>query len=123
MQWEELTATDFATAVRETGVCVIALGVIEKHSEHLPLGTDPLQAEHTAIALAEKVGGVLIVVSKNKMAEQPVMPPRTVAELQKDKQRIEEERLLTRLPKDLAELFEISKPQPLATAQRPPSAL
>jgi creatinine amidohydrolase len=40
MQWEELTASDFATAVRETGVCVVAMGVIEKHSEHLPLGTD-----------------------------------------------------------------------------------
>ena len=44
MQWENLTATDFAAAARETGVCVLAMGVLEKHSEHLPLGTDFLTA-------------------------------------------------------------------------------
>ena len=41
MQWENLTAPDFATAVRETqGVCLLPLPCIEKHGEHLPLGTD-----------------------------------------------------------------------------------
>lgn len=39
------------------------------------------------------------------------------------KQRIEEERLLVRMPKDLAALFDIAEPQPLASAQKPPSAL
>ena len=37
MQWENLTAPDFQKAVEETGVCVIAMGVVEKHGEHLPL--------------------------------------------------------------------------------------
>jgi creatinine amidohydrolase len=59
MQWEELTATDFATAVRETGVCVIALGVIEKHSEHLPLGTDYLAGHRVASLAAEKEPAVV----------------------------------------------------------------
>jgi|GEM_PF-1915795 len=36
MQWEELTAGDFQKAVKDTGVCVIAMGVNEKHGEHLP---------------------------------------------------------------------------------------
>jgi len=36
MQWEELTAGDFQKGVKDTGVCVIAMGVIEKHGEHLP---------------------------------------------------------------------------------------
>ena len=41
MQWENLTAPDFATAVEESqGVCVLPLPCIEKHGEHLPLGTD-----------------------------------------------------------------------------------
>lgn len=41
MQWEELTAPDFARAVTETrGVCLLPLVVIEKHGDHLPLGTD-----------------------------------------------------------------------------------
>jgi creatinine amidohydrolase len=51
MQWEQLTAPEFAAAVRETGVCVIAMGVIERHSEHLPLGTDYLVG-HTIACLA-----------------------------------------------------------------------
>jgi len=59
MLWEELTATDFATAVRETGVCVIALGVIEKHSEHLPLGTDYLSGHRVACLAAEKEPAVV----------------------------------------------------------------
>ncbi|MCR1841005.1 creatininase family protein [Murimonas intestini] len=40
MYWEELTADDFAEAVKSTGVCVIPMGVVEKHGSHLPLGTD-----------------------------------------------------------------------------------
>ena len=42
MQWELLTATDLADAALHTDVCVLAVGVLEKHSEHLPLGTDYL---------------------------------------------------------------------------------
>jgi len=41
MQWENLTAPDFARAVKEAqGVCLLPLAVIEKHGDHLPLGTD-----------------------------------------------------------------------------------
>jgi creatinine amidohydrolase len=54
MQWEQLTAAEFAEAVRETGVCVIAMGVVEKHSEHLPLGTDYLNVHKIACMAAEK---------------------------------------------------------------------
>jgi creatinine amidohydrolase len=54
MKWEELTSADFKKAVMETGVCILALGVIEKHSEHLPLGTDFLNAHKTAVLAAEK---------------------------------------------------------------------
>jgi len=53
MQWEHLTSADFAQAVRQTGVCVIALGVIEKHSDHLPLGTDFLNGHRLACLAAE----------------------------------------------------------------------
>jgi creatinine amidohydrolase len=59
MQWEELTATDFARAVRETGVCVLPLGVLEKHSEHLPLGTDYLAAHRVACLAAEQEPAVV----------------------------------------------------------------
>ena len=59
MQWEHLTSTEFKAAVRETGVCVVALGVVEKHSEHLPLGTDFLNAHRIACLAAEKEGAVV----------------------------------------------------------------
>jgi creatinine amidohydrolase len=42
-KWEELTAPDFVQAVhRSLGVCVLPIGIIEKHGPHLPLGTDLL---------------------------------------------------------------------------------
>ena len=59
MQWEHLTSTEFAAAVRETGVCVLSLGVVEKHSEHLPLGTDFLNAHRVACLAAEKEPAVV----------------------------------------------------------------
>jgi creatinine amidohydrolase len=53
--WEELTASDFALAVeRSAGVCVVPLGVIEKHGEHLPLGTDVYTAREISRRAAEK---------------------------------------------------------------------
>ena len=54
MQWENLTAPDFAAAVRRTGVCVLCFGVLERHSEHLPLGTDYLNAHRIASQAAER---------------------------------------------------------------------
>ena len=41
MFWENLTTPQFIRAVEECrGVCVLPVAVIEKHGEHLPLGTD-----------------------------------------------------------------------------------
>lgn len=54
MQWEQLTATDFAIAVKDTGVCILPLGVLEKHSEHLPLGTDYLVGHRVACLATER---------------------------------------------------------------------
>jgi len=40
-QWEELTAPDFVKAVTKSNkVCILPMGIIEKHGPHLPLGTD-----------------------------------------------------------------------------------
>ena len=59
MQWEQLTSRAFAAAARETGVCVIAIGVVERHSEHLPLGTDYLNAHRIACLAADRVPAVV----------------------------------------------------------------
>lgn len=59
MQWENLTVGDFTQAVKESETCVIALGVLEKHSEHLPLGTDVLNGHKIACMAAEKEPAVV----------------------------------------------------------------
>ena len=55
MQWEELTSQDFAAAVQDTGgVCLISLGVIERHGPHMPLGTDMLAGQHICNEAAKR---------------------------------------------------------------------
>jgi len=55
VQWEELTAPDFARAVEEAkSTCVLPLGILEKHGPHLPLGTDLLNSRNLAVRAAQK---------------------------------------------------------------------
>lgn len=44
--WEDLTSPDFKLAVEKSkGVCVVPIGVYEKHGAQLPLGTDVIRAK------------------------------------------------------------------------------
>ena len=53
--WDELTSPDFPLAVEKSeGVCVIPMGVIEKHGPHLPLGTDVISAREVSRRAAAK---------------------------------------------------------------------
>lgn len=55
VQWDELTASDFPQAVkRAAGVCLLPIGVIEKHGPHLPLGTDVMAVRALAIGAAKR---------------------------------------------------------------------
>ncbi|MEW6752340.1 MAG: creatininase family protein [Candidatus Latescibacterota bacterium] len=55
MRWENLTVPEFERAVQECrGVGVLAVGVIEPHGSHLPLGTDMLTAHWVACRAAER---------------------------------------------------------------------
>jgi creatinine amidohydrolase len=52
---EELTAPQFVKAVEISGgVCIIPLGIIEKHGPHLPLGTDLFEAREASFTAAAK---------------------------------------------------------------------
>lgn len=52
---EDLTSPKFSKAVTlAAGVCVIPLGIIEKHGPALPLGTDMYEAREVAFHAAEK---------------------------------------------------------------------
>jgi creatinine amidohydrolase len=55
LKMEDLTSPQFAKAVSLSGgVCVIPLGIIEKHGPHLPLGTDLYEARQIAFDAAGK---------------------------------------------------------------------
>lgn len=52
---EEITSPKFVKAVELAGgVCIIPLGIIEKHGPHLPLGTDLFESRETAFQAAAK---------------------------------------------------------------------
>ena len=55
MLWEELTAKDFEVCVgKSKGVCILPIGVLEKHGDHLPLGTDMYIVTSVAKKAAEE---------------------------------------------------------------------
>ncbi|MFA6400038.1 MAG: creatininase family protein [Salinivirgaceae bacterium] len=48
VKWEELTTPDFVKAVSQSGkVCILPIGVVEKHGPHMPLGTDLINIRAT----------------------------------------------------------------------------
>jgi creatinine amidohydrolase len=54
-KWDEITSPQFVKAVGLAGgVCVIPIGIMEKHGPHLPLGTDLFEARATVSEAAEK---------------------------------------------------------------------
>jgi creatinine amidohydrolase len=55
VHWEELTAADFQSAIKQSkNTCLLPFGIIEKHGPHLPLGTDLLDVRYAALHAAEK---------------------------------------------------------------------
>jgi creatinine amidohydrolase len=57
MRWEDLTGDDFVRAVADSQrVCLLSMGIIERHGPHLPLGTDMLNGQYICdlAALREK---------------------------------------------------------------------
>jgi creatinine amidohydrolase len=53
--WEELTAPDFVQAIHQAkGVCILPIGIIEKHGPQLPLGTDLLNVRFASLNAAKQ---------------------------------------------------------------------
>jgi len=49
MKWENLREEEFEGAIKRSGgLCVMALGCLEKHGQHLPVGTDSLKGDGIA---------------------------------------------------------------------------
>lgn len=53
MKWEELTSKKFHEVIENNPVCLLTFGVIEKHGDHLPLGTDFLNVHRLAVLATE----------------------------------------------------------------------
>ena len=54
MLWENLREHEFENAIsRSGGLCVLPLGCLEKHGQHLPVGTDYFEATEIAVRAAE----------------------------------------------------------------------
>ncbi len=55
VRYEELTAPEFVqAAARAGGVCVVPIGILEKHGPHLPLGTDLINIRETVLRAAAR---------------------------------------------------------------------
>lgn len=53
--YDEITAPNFVKAVElSSGVCLLPIGILEKHGPHLPLGTDIFECRKLATTAAEK---------------------------------------------------------------------
>src|ERR1700716_1631365 len=49
-KWEELTAHDFRQGIQQAkGTCLLPFGILEKHGQHLPLGTDLLNVRYASL--------------------------------------------------------------------------
>lgn len=55
VHWEELTASDFRTAIQQSQeTCLLPFGILEKHGPHLPLGTDLLDVRYVSLQAAQQ---------------------------------------------------------------------
>lgn len=55
MLWENLREEEFKSAIKASkGVCVVPVGCLEKHGQHLPVGTDVIHITEIARRAAEK---------------------------------------------------------------------
>ena len=65
MLWEELREEEFDAAIeRSGGLCAVPLGCLEKHGEHLPVGTDSLVCESLVRDAAERSDVVVFPCAK-----------------------------------------------------------
>ncbi len=78
--WDELTGPDFRRAVElSEGVCVLPMGVMEKHGAHLPLGTDLYSARYVSRRAAEQEYAVVFPAYFFGQINEAKQQPGTVA--------------------------------------------
>ncbi|HML49185.1 MAG TPA: creatininase family protein [Clostridia bacterium] len=53
VRWDHLTPPEFKALVRNEKLCIVPMGSLERHGEHMPYGTDALVAHAIAVGAAE----------------------------------------------------------------------
>lgn len=55
VKWEELTSGDFVKAIHQSlGTCLLPIGILEKHGQQLPLGTDLINIRYASVNAAHQ---------------------------------------------------------------------
>jgi creatinine amidohydrolase len=55
VKWEELTSGDFVKAIHQAqGTCLLPIGILEKHGQQLPLGTDLVNVRYVSVNAARE---------------------------------------------------------------------
>jgi len=59
MEWTQITSLQLEQLRDTSGVCIVPFGCLERHSDHLPIGTDSLLAYKLAVLAAEQEASVV----------------------------------------------------------------
>ena len=59
MQWEHMTSAELKQAAADLRICVVNFSVLERHADHLPVGTDMLVGHRLACLAAEREPAVV----------------------------------------------------------------
>ena len=63
MLWENLREEEFKDAIKKSGgLCILPVGCLEKHGQHLPVGTD---AEKLSVSHRGSATGITGISNKN----------------------------------------------------------
>lgn len=54
IRWEHLTPPDFEKLAQEEQLCIVPIGSLERHGEHMPFGTDALVVHNVACRAAQQ---------------------------------------------------------------------
>ena len=78
--YDEITAPNFVKAVQQSGgVCLLPIGILEKHGPHLPLGTDIFECRKVATMAAEKEYSVVFPTYYTGQINEARHQPGTIA--------------------------------------------
>src|SRR5215471_9175331 len=54
-RWDELTASEWPKAMQQSGkICILPIGILEKHGPHVPIGSDLIQVREWAARATKK---------------------------------------------------------------------